>query len=218
MSTDIQVVVPQEVIPLSAISVVPNFQPRTLDIRGQDFSSIDQVLINDIAAPEIVVMSRTRLLAQVPPSLFQTTLTSVTVVANRLFITPKSLIQFRLLPTPGKVSGILRLVQVFLKILFSTPGRDIFAPRIGGSALRNIGQTFGKDEGGGVVSDLIISVNTTQRQLIAIQSRDPSIPREERLLAAKVVSAGFNKNELALIASIEVTSQAGKAATASVEM
>jgi hypothetical protein len=218
VSTDLQVCVPQEVIPLSAISVVPNFSPRTLDIRGDDFSSIDQVLINDIAAPEVVVMSRTRLLAQVPPSLFQTTVTSVTVVANRLFITPKSLIRFRLLPTPGKVSGIMRLVQIYLKILFTTPGTDIFAPRIGGAALKNVGQTFGKDEGGGVVSDLIIAVNTTQRQIVAIQSRDPSIPRDERLLAAKVTSAGFNKTELALIASIEITSQAGQAVTASLMM
>lgn len=218
MSTDLQVVVPQEVIPLSAISVVPNFTPRTLDIRGDDFRTIDQVLINDIAAPEIVILSRTRLLAQVPPSLYQTTLTSVTVTANRLFITPKSLIQFRLLPTAGKVSGIMRLVQIFLKILFTTPGKDIFAPRIGGAGLRNVGATFGKDEGGGITSDLIISVNTTQRQILAIQSRDPSIPREERLLAARVTSAGFNKTELALIASIEITSQAGRAITASLAL
>src|SRR5581483_11318695 len=144
--------------------------------------------------------------------------TSVTVTANRLFITPKSLIQFRLLPTASKVSGIMRLVQIFLKILFTTPGKDIFAPRIGGAALRNLGATFGKDEGGGITSDLIVSVNTTQRQILAIQSRDPSIPWEERLLAARVISAGYNKTELALIASIEITSQAGRAITASLAM
>jgi hypothetical protein len=215
MPTDLQVATPQEVIPLTALSNVPGFSPRTLDIRGQDFSSIDQVLINDLPSPDVIVMSRTRLLAQVPNILSQTTVTSVTVLSNRLFITDKSLIQFIILPTPGKVSGILRLVQIFLKILFTTPGRDIFAPRIGGAGLRNVGQSFDNSEGGGVVSDLIVSCNTTQRQILAIQSKDPSLPRDERLLAAKVTSAAYNKTETALVATIEITSQTGQSAAAS---
>lgn len=218
MATDVQICVPQEVIPLTAISNVPGFSPRTLDIRGQDFSNVDQVLMNNIVSPDVVVMGRTRLLAQVPLSLAQTTITSVTVTSNKLFITDKSLIQFLILPTPGKVSGILRLVQIFLKILFTTPGRDIFAPRIGGAGLRNLGQSFDDDQGGGVVSDLIISVNTTSRQLIAIQSKDPTISPDERLLAAKVDAATYNKTETALVATIEITNQAGQSTQASLTM
>lgn len=215
MATDFQICTPQEVIPLTAISNVPGFTPRTLDIRGQDFTSVDQVLINDLPSPSVVIMSRTRILAQVPPALAQITVVSVTVTSNRLFITEKSLIQFMVLPTPGKVSGILRLVQIFLKILFTTPGKDIFAPRIGGSGLRNVGQSFDSAEGGGIVSDLIVSCNTAQRQIIAIQSRDSSLPRDERLLAAKVTSAAYDKTETALVATIEITSQTGQSAAAS---
>jgi len=218
VSTDFQICVPQEVIPLTSITRVPGFSPATLNIIGADFSSVDQVLINDIESPDVVVMSNTRLLAQVPPALTQITLTSVTVLAYRLVITKKSLIEFIVLPTPSKVSGIMRLVQIFLKILFTTPGQDIFAPRIGGGGLKNLNQSFGSDEGGGVVSDFIISVNTTQRQIIAIQSRDPTIPAQERLLAAKVTSAGFNANELALVATVEITSQTGQSAAASLQL
>jgi hypothetical protein len=35
-------------------------------------------------------------------------------------------------------------------------------------------------------------------------------------LTAKVLSAGYNRNEAALVVSVEVTSQAGRAATANV--
>jgi hypothetical protein len=107
-------------------------------------------------------------------------------------------------------------VQVFLKILLTTTDTDIFAPRIGGNALRDIGLTFGKDQGGSIVSDVIVAVNTTARQITTIQARDPSIARDERLLAAKVTAANFNRSEAALIVTVEITSQAGRSATANI--
>jgi hypothetical protein len=177
---------------------------------------VDEVLINDVPSPDVVIVSKTRLLAQVPDMLKNDTLTSITVVSNKLTVTAKSLIKFRLGKTPSKVSGILRLIQVFLKILFTTPGTDIFSPRVGGNALKDIGLTFGQDQGGGIVSNFVIAVGSTQRQIQAIQARDPSIPRDERLLSATVTRAGYNRAEAALIVSVELTSHAGRAATANV--
>ena len=216
MSVDFQVVFPQTVVPLNSVRNLPGMSPRALDVVGQDFRSVDEVLINDLPSPDVVIVSKTRLLAQVPVQLVNATLTSVTVVSRQLTLSSRSLIKFRIGTTPSKVSGILRLVQVFLKILLTTTGTDIFAPRIGGNALRDIGLTFGKDQGGNVVSDFIVAVATTARQITAIQARDPSIPRDERLLAAKVLSANFNRAEAALVVSVELTSQAGRSATANV--
>lgn len=214
MSVDVQVVFPQEVVPLNAVRILPGVSPRSVDVLGTDFRAIDEVLINDMPSPDVVIVSKKRLLAQVPDALKNETLTSITVISNKLTVTAKSLIKFRLGKTPSKVSGILRLVQIFLKILLTTPGTDIFSPRVGGNALQDIGLTFGKDQGGTVVSDFVISVSNTQRQIQAIQARDPTIPQTERLLSAVVTRAGFNRAEAALVVSIELTSQAGRSATA----
>lgn len=203
---------------LNAVRILPGMSPRSIDVIGTDFRSVDEVLINDLASPDVVIISKTRLLAEVPDALKNDTLTSITVVSNQLTVSAKSLIKFRVGRTTSKVSGILRLVQVFLKLLFTTPGTDIFAPRLGGNALKNIGLTFGKDQGGGIVSDFVISVGNTQRQIQAIQARDPSIPRDERLLSSRVTQAGYNRAEAALIVSVELTSHAGRAATANVLM
>lgn len=216
MAVDFQVIFPQSTVPLTQVLQVPGLTPRTLSATGKDFSSVAQVLVNDIVSPSVVVLSRTRLLAQVPAQLVNSIVTSMQVVSNDLTIGPRSLIKFQLSMTTSKVSGILRLVQVFLKILLTTPGKDIFAPRIGGNALKNIGLTFGADQGGSIVSDIIVAVDTTKRQIQAIQARDPSIPKDERLLTAAVTSASYNRAEAALVASIELTSQAGQAATANV--
>lgn len=218
MSVDLQVAFPQSTIPLNSVKILQGMKPRSLDVMGQDFTSVDQVLINDIASPDVAILSKTRLLAQVPAALLNVTLTSVTVLSRELTISPTSLIKFRIGTVASKVSGILRLVQVFLKTLLTTPGRDIFAPRVGGNALKDIGLTFGASQGGNIVSDIVIAVDTTRRQIMTIQGRDPSIPRDERLLAATVTAAAYNRPEAALVVSIQLTSMAGRSATANFQV
>lgn len=219
MSVDFQVAFPQEQVPLSQVQVIPG-PPRLLDIVGTDFRSVDEVLINSIPAADVIVLSKTRLLAQLPDSLNSATssLVSVSVLSNRLTITSKSFIRFRIGSTPGRTTGILRLVQLFLKLLFTTPGSDIFSPDFGGAGLRNLGSTFGIDQGGEIISDFHIAVTNTARQIVAIQGRDPRIPRDERLLSARIVRAGFNRQEGTLVVSVELTSQAGRAALANLEL
>jgi hypothetical protein len=146
------------------------------------------------------------------------TITSISVLSRKLALSPRSLIQFRIGATASKTRGILRLMQLFLKLLFTTPGSDIFAPKVGGGALAHLGQSISTDGTADVVAGIIVSVDNTVKQLIQIQGRNQSIPPDERLLSAKVISAGFNKNETALVASIEVNSQAGKSAVARMNM
>jgi hypothetical protein len=193
--------------------------PVTLDVLGEDFRSVDEVLINEIPSPDVIVVSKSRLIAQLPDALQKTlNVTDVRVTSRRLTLTSKSLIRFRVSDTPGRVSGILRLMQLFLKVLFTTPGTDIFAKRVGGAALQTIGETYGADEGKSLVSRFIISVDTTARQIISLQGRDPRIPLDERLLSARVTRAGFNRTQSAIIASVELASQAGRSAITNLEL
>ena len=217
MAVDLQIVYPQQAIILNNVRVLPG-PPRVIDVTGSDFRSVDEVLINRIASEDVVVLSKTRLVAQVPESLLAQRVLSVTILSRRLTLSSKSILRFRLSRTPGKVSGVLRLVQKFLKILFTTPGSDIFNRQVGGGALRNVGATFGVEEGGDVINNLVIAIDVTSRQIIALQSRNPSLPRNERLLAAKIIRAGFNKQEGAVDIAVEITNQSGEAAMANLEI
>lgn len=217
MAVDLQVCFPQQAILLNQVRILPG-PPRVLDVLGADFRALDEVLINKVTSPSVVVVSKTRLVAQVPDSLLDQRILSVTVLSRRLTLSSKSVLRFRLGRTPGKVSGVLRLVQKFLKLLLTTPGSDIFNRQAGGGALRGIGQTFGIEEGSNVLNNLVIAIDTTSRQIIALQSRNPSLPREERLLSAKILRAGFNREEGALDVAVEITNQAGSAATANLEL
>lgn len=216
MSTDLQCVFPQNLVELSSVQLIYGVAPLTLDVIGKDFRSVDEVRVNDVLSPSVVVMSPTRLLAQVPDSVKGGRVTSVTVLSSQLTLNEKTLLRFRLGISPKKVSGLLRLVQLFVKVLFTTPGRDIFAPKLGGGALRNLGRSFSRAQGSGLVADFVIAVQQTSKQIISIQARDPAIPREERLLAAKMISADFNRQEEALVAGVELTNQTGRSALAQI--
>lgn len=222
MAVDFQVVFPQEVINLTRVRFTtpgPLGLPTALDITGEDFRSVDEVLINDIESPDVLILSKNRLIAQLPDSLQKSpNIVSVQVTSRQLTLTSRSMIKFRVSDQPGRVSGILRLLQLFLKVLFTTPGSDIWNKRMGGGGLSRLGTTFGSDQGGNIISDFVISVDTTQRQIIAVQGQDPRLPRDERLLSAKVTTAGFNRELGAIFVSVELTSQAGRAATANLEL
>lgn len=222
MATDFQVVFPQELIKLNKIRFTPSGPlglPKALDIIGEDFRSVDEVLINEIPSPDVLILNNRRLIAQLPDTLQRApNIVGVAVISRTLTVTPRSLIKFRISDQPGRVTGLLRLMQVFLKVLFTTQGSDIFAKRSGGGGLNNIGKTFGADEGGNIISDFIISVDRTARQITSTQGRDPLLPRNERLMSANVTHANFNRELSAVLTSVELLSQAGRSATANLEL
>lgn len=215
MSVDFQTVQPQEAVSLNQVRIIPG-PPRTVAVVGSDFRAIDVVLINQVPSPDVVVVDKTRLLAQVPDTILDDRIIDVVVLSKRLTLSERSVLKLRVSSTPGRTTGILRLIQFFVKILFTTPGRDIFSPRLGGGALKNIGATFGADQGSDIVNDFVIAVDTTSRQIIAIQGRNSSIPRDERLLSAQVQHATFNKSVGGIDVSVRIISQAGQEAIANV--
>ena len=218
MAVDFQIVFPQEVVKLGQIRPLVGLPVRTLDLYGEDFRSVEEVLINEIESPYFEVLSQHRMLVQVPAALSEANIQSVLVLSRRITITPRSLMRFRIGSSSSKVQGLMRLVQLYLKVLFTTPGTDIFDKQLGGGILRSIGKTIGRKDGRDLVSEFIVGADNTTRQIIQIQGRQPSTPPSERLLTATVLSAGFNPSETAVVGTIEVVSQARQSAHAQLEL
>lgn len=216
VAVDLQVCFPQTSIRITAVSVVPGASPPAIDILGVDFSSVDSVLVNEMAAPSFYVVSKTRMIVTLPSGVTSAQITSLAVTSRQLVLSPQSLLVFQISQVPSKVTGILRLVQLFTKVLFTTPGSDIFSKGLGGSGLKNLGRSFSKVQSGGIVSDFVVAVDNTTRQIVRIQGQQPQIPSDEKLLTARVTTANFSLQQSALVCSVELTSQAGRAALANV--
>lgn len=219
MAFDIQTVHPQNTIPVSRTSLIVLGGIRALDVIGDDFSSVDDVFINDMISPDVIVVSANRLIAQLPDSLQDhPDIHSIMVVSRQLTLSASSLLRFRMGNTPGRVNGVLRLLQLFVKILLSEPGSDIFNKQVGGGLLRNIGATFGSEEGDTIRADATVAVDRAARQVISVQSRDGTLPRDERLLNASLVGATFSRSSGSMFLSVEVVSQTGVPARLNLEL
>jgi hypothetical protein len=208
MAVDFQVCFPQETIAVNKVRALPG-DLKVLEIEGEDFSAVDTVSVNDIDVPEFAVLSSHVLRARLPLSLTLADVRTVTVLSKRLVTTAKSTLKFRIGSMPSKVRGPLRLSQLFLKVLFSEPGTDIFNKKGGGGALKALSSTFAASDSGGVINDFSVAVRTTTRQIIASQSRNPSLPPDEKLLSASIISSAFSPQEAALSVSIEIINQSG---------
>lgn len=217
MPVDFQLIFPQETIDLSSVVVLPG-EPKTVEVIGEDFRAVDEVLINGTQSPSVMVVTKNTLRAQVPDLWKGNDILSVNVVSRRITLSPRSLVKFKIGRRPGKVSGIMRLMQLFLKVLFTTPGTDIFNKQLGAAGLRNIGEVIGVGDGADMLSSLVIAVDTATRQIVAMQARNPSIPLDERLMDAKIVRQGFDKSNLSVILEIELQSQSGQLAITNLEI
>jgi hypothetical protein len=209
---DLQVVLPVEVIELSSVTLLGGVTPSTIRVVGKDFRTVARVTINDIESPALNIKSRTVLEAQVPDIIDPLSISAVQVMSNQLTLSPQNLLQFRLLDVPTAVNGFFRLIQLFVKILLTTPGRDIFSPNLGGGALRGLGRSYAGSEASSLVSDLHIAVKQTVRQMLSVQARSPRTPLQERLQNASVVNSTYNRDQQALYASIELLNQTNMSA------
>jgi hypothetical protein len=216
MATDIQFSYPQQVVTIAKVLLLQGMDPPTLEIVGTDFSAVEEVRLNDITSPLVTVQSRTVLHAVIPKEVRNNAIINVVVVSYTIVYSPKSVVSFQMGRTNRKASGIARAVQLFLKVLLTEPGSDIFSPTLGGGALRGLGRTFSKEAAGGIVGDFVIAVDNTVKQVVTMQSRKPRLPRDERLLSAQVTSARFDASQTALVVSVLLLTQAGSAATANI--
>lgn len=214
---DLQLVFPVATINLTSVSKVPGTDPVVLDVQGEDFRAVEDVRINNIST-QYIVFSDTRLRTVLPTGVTLATLENVEVTSAQLTLTKESLLQFRLPARPTAVSGVLKLAQLFLKILLTTPGTDIFNPLLGGGALQNLGRTFARHNSTSILGDVHIAVDRTSRQIMAMQSRQTGLPQDEKLLSAQIVGKRFDSASGTIFVAIELVNQLNRNGQLNIEL
>lgn len=211
---DVKVLTIKDVLPLYRVEIAPGVRPLSLLITGAGLSQATEVLVNDIAAPEYIVMTPSRLLAQVPDSLKQSPITKVTVLAGAPSVTRSSLLYFEVLHSFQGIRGLERLVQLFCRVLLQTPGSDKFNPNEGGGLLALVGQSVSRNSASSLAAAVMHSVSRTREQVVSKQARNVRIPADERLLNAEVTNTGFHPESSLLAVTIDFTAVSGKQAIA----
>lgn len=207
-----------DIMNITGAEEVPDLVPRSLNIYGKDFDHAVRVLINDIDSPSWIVSSRSQIIAQVPDVISGSNIVSLEVLSSDFTATAKSKLIFELGRDTKKCSGLKSMMQMFIKVLFTTPGTDVFAKRIGGGALISLGKNFDTENTQNLVSDLSISIRRAEMQMIALQSHQIRLADDERLAAANILGVRMDPSTTTLIARVELVAQSGKMAIANLEL
>lgn len=218
MAYDIQYITPQEAVRLTSVQAVPGVFPPVLQVQGEDFRAVTEVTINDVAAKQFFIVSPTMMFVTLPTLAIGVTIDSIKVYSTRLVITKQSVLRMKIPSKPGKVTGMTRLVQSFLRHLFTEPGSDIFEPDVGGNAQAIVQESFPAGKAGSIIAEFHICVDRTAKQLLAIQGRDSSLSLDEKLLSAAVGSTSLDNANNTLYIGLDIKNQAGKSATPMIQV
>lgn len=209
MPQQLEVVKFRDLIPVRSIPrVVPGLSNTTVEIIGEDFSSVEIVLINDIQVPEFIIVDSKTMWAQLPDNV--DSVQTIEVQSSKFTRTAAgSKLKFEIGVATKTVSGILKLTQLFTKWMLQSPGSDIFDPGRGGGLQRLVGQilTSKKMESVGVV--LARSIDQTSSQIRTSQVNEPNLPLDERLLSAALIGVNISGDKMEASARVRIISMAG---------
>lgn len=210
MPEDIRVIRLLDVLPIIRIEEAVGVSPRSVILTGEDFESVEEVLLNGFPSPEFVVYHPQKVLAQVPGEVVATAITDVFILSAKLTLTERSIVEFTFGTRPEKVTGILKLMQTFIRRLIRSPNTNVFHRNSGGGLFHKIGSTVGAGPNRSrAAADATIAVNRTQEQVIAVQTPIRSIPPTERLLSATITGLDVDVQNGALSMSIDLISHSG---------
>lgn len=180
--------------------------PVSLDLRGKNFDGgVDTVLINGVASPAFIIMSRTRLIAEVPESQTKAQLRSVKVLLRVTDVTGASSITLDAVQ-PGQATGFLRMTQCYLRVLLTTPGEDLTHPWLGGGLSSAVG---GLTSFEALRTAAARCVATAEQHLTRLQTQNPSLEDAERLQSATMLDVNFVPSSLTLHLSLRLTAMDG---------
>ncbi len=217
MAATIEVIKLRDVIRVRAIPrFVPDL-PRTIELKGEDFRAAENVMINDVNAKEFLIVNPTTIWAQLPDGV--TAIRTVSVLSSNFTKTAEaSKVEFRFGTKTKKVDGILKLVQIFSKILLQSPGSDIFNPSDGGGLQDLVGLVVSTHRSEPVLAAISKAVSVTAQQIRRSQTGLSGLSLSERLLSATVVDLSMQRNTDEARARVQIDSVAGQSAVAAFDL
>lgn len=214
MSFTLEVIKFRDVIRVTDITrIVPNILPITIELKGKDFGSVEQVKINDAQVPEFVVVNQQTIWAQLPSNM-RSVRTLEVVSSNFTKSAEASRIDYSVGTKTKRISGILKLTQHYVMWLLKSPGSDIFNPEDGGGLQDIVGTMATTHKPGQLLGALSRAISRTNEQIKSAQLAAPRLPLDERLLDGKVLDIGTIRNTDEARVRVKIESVLGSEAVA----
>jgi hypothetical protein len=219
MAKQLEVVRYRDLVPVSNIPrFVPGLGYPTIEIIGDDFSSVERILVNEVNAPEFIILTKHKMYVQLPPAAYER-ITTIEVLSSKFTKNSEgSKVSYELGSKTRTVEGILKLVQLFMKWMLQSPGSDIFNLDRGGGLQDMAGRLISNRTMDTIVSAVSRAVTSTTSQIRTAQNNVRGLPASERLLSADLVDISVFDKQMQAQVKVKITSVAGADAVSSLEL
>lgn len=215
MAGQLEVIKFRDIVPMSSVPrLVPGFDDPTIEITGKDFTSVSKVLINSSPSPEFIIVNKNTIYAQLP--ITAVGIKTIEIISNKFTKNnPNSKLEYEIGDKTIVVTGIQKLVQLFVKWLLQSPGSDILNPDRGGGLQEMVGNITSSRYMGPVLGVITRAVSTTSSQIRSAQVSAKGLPLDERLLSAEVQGMRIHDQQMEAGVDIKIQSVAGPDAVTS---
>jgi phage baseplate assembly protein W len=107
------------------------------------------------------------------------------------------------------VNGVLKLAQMVIKLLLTTPGSDPFAPSLGTVIPLLLKRGVTQSSQNALKTDIMTSIQDLERQIFNLQAAE-AIPDDERLQELVIRRVEYLTDEAEWAIDLSVLSQAGE--------
>ena len=151
-----------------------------------DYRSVTTVVVNDWIISEVAMYGRD-LLAYIPSGLDPDTedVRYVALIAVETESSDETLLRMGLGAIPTEIEGVDRLIQLFVKVLYQTPGSDIFYRGIGGGLLR-VKRRGTTGNINALSAEIAAAVRKAEQDVKGMQA-GMNLPADERLVKMEVL-------------------------------
>ncbi len=206
-----------DLIKIDSVNRIVSRVPFVIEVEGQDFSSVSEVLVNDVVLPEFVIVNQKVMYLTIPPNIRQVRTISVRS-SSFTRTTTGSIVEYKVGNKTKIVSGILRLTQLYIRYLLTSPGSDIFNPIDGGGLQDIVGAVGTSGNTTTILGALGHAVRKTSEDVTRAQSGRTDLALDERLLSATLVDLRSTRHSDSAEMRILITSYAGTEATANLSL
>jgi len=212
MAPQLQVIRFRDLLPVQGIpGFVEGLSPPTLIVKGEDLSTTEVVLINQVPSPEFMIVNKSTIWAQLPDGMRR--ISQIEVLSSKFTRnTTSSKVDFEIGNKTRTVEGVLKLVQLFTKWVLQSPGSDLLNPARGGGLQNIVGKLTTTRDMQPVSASITRAITTTVTQIRAAQINVPRLPLSERLLSASLVDLKVYEAQMQAMARVSIQSVAGSEA------
>lgn len=219
MSAQLEVVKFRDLLPLRSIPrIIPGLEQPSIELNGTDFSNVDRILINEVEAPEFIILTKTRVVVQLPDAATNGISTIEVISSEFTKDFPVSKLQFEIGNKTRTITGVLKLLQLFVKWLLQSPGSDIYNPDRGGGLQKLAGKVMVSKRMENLLSTITRSVERTTSQIRSAQIATANLPSDERLLSATVADVDIFPDRSEVRVKIRLTTVLGNTALSTLEL